>query len=36
MRTLYNVGAAFSGIPPWLAIAIGIGKAVRREFRAAT
>jgi phosphatidylglycerol lysyltransferase len=34
IRTLYNVGGAFSGIPPWLAIGIGIGKAVRRKLRA--
>lgn len=33
-RTLYNIGAAFSGISPWLAIAIGIAKAMRREVRA--
>ena len=31
LRTLYDVGAAFSGISPWLAIAVGIGKALRRE-----
>ena len=31
VRTLYNIGGAFSGIPPWLAIGMGIGKAIRRE-----
>lgn len=31
LATLYNVGAAFSGISPWLAIGIGLAKAVRRE-----
>jgi phosphatidylglycerol lysyltransferase len=34
MRSLYAMGAAFSGIPPWAAIAIGIAKAARDEFRA--
>jgi phosphatidylglycerol lysyltransferase len=29
--TLYAIGGAFSGIPPWAAIAIGVGKAVRDE-----
>lgn len=33
VRTMYNVGAAFSGISPWLAIGIGITKAIRRELR---
>jgi phosphatidylglycerol lysyltransferase len=33
IRTLYAVGGAFSGIPPWAAIALGLGKAVREEFR---
>ena len=32
-RTLYAVGAAFSGIPPWAAIAIGIAKAAKEEIR---
>jgi phosphatidylglycerol lysyltransferase len=31
--TLYAMGAAFSGIPPWAAIAIGIAKAGRDELR---
>jgi phosphatidylglycerol lysyltransferase len=31
--TLYSIGAAFSGIPPWQALAIGIMKAIRHEFR---
>jgi phosphatidylglycerol lysyltransferase len=31
--TLYAVGAVFSGIPPWAAIAMGVPKAVREEFR---
>jgi phosphatidylglycerol lysyltransferase len=35
VRTLYAMGAAFSGIPPWAAIAIGVAKAVRDEFRTA-
>jgi phosphatidylglycerol lysyltransferase len=30
-RTLYSLGAAFAGIPPWLAIGIGVAKAVREE-----
>lgn len=29
--TLYQLGAAFAGIPPWLAIGIGIAKAARQE-----
>lgn len=33
LRTLYDVGGAFSGIPPWLAIGIGLTKAIRRELR---
>lgn len=33
IRTLYAVGAAFSGIPPWIAIGIGAVKAVGEEFR---
>ena len=33
VRTLYNVGGAFSGISPWLAIGIGAGKAIRQELR---
>jgi phosphatidylglycerol lysyltransferase len=33
--TLYNMGAAFAGIPPWQAIGIGIAKAVRHEVRRA-
>lgn len=32
--TLYAMGAAFSGIPPWLAIVLGIAKAAREEVRA--
>ena len=31
--TLYGMGAAFSGISPWLAIGIGAMKAVREEIR---
>ncbi len=31
VRTLYNVGGAFSGISPWLAIGIGLARAIRRE-----
>ncbi|HEY3939605.1 MAG TPA: DUF2156 domain-containing protein [Bryobacteraceae bacterium] len=34
VRTLYDIGAAFSGISPWLAIGIGVAKAIRREVRA--
>jgi phosphatidylglycerol lysyltransferase len=34
VRSLYAMGGAFSGIPPWAAIAIGIAKAVGAEFRA--
>lgn len=34
-RTLYSIGAAFSGIPPWLAVGIGAVKAVRQEWRGA-
>ncbi len=30
-QTLYAIGAAFSGISPWLAIGIGIAKAMRAE-----
>ena len=30
-RTLYSLGAAFAGIPPWLAIGIGVAKAAREE-----
>jgi phosphatidylglycerol lysyltransferase len=30
-RTLYSLGAAFSGIPPWLAIGKGVVNAVRQE-----
>lgn len=33
IRTLYAVGAAFSGIPPWMAIGIGAGKALAEEVR---
>jgi hypothetical protein len=33
--TLYAMGAAFSGIAPWAAIAIGLGKALREELRTA-
>jgi phosphatidylglycerol lysyltransferase len=35
VRTLYAMGAAFSGIPPWLAISIGVLKAIRAELRGA-
>jgi phosphatidylglycerol lysyltransferase len=31
--TLYAMGAAFSGIPPWLAVAIGVARAIRDEVR---
>ena len=31
ISTLYAMGAAFSGIPPWKAVAIGVAKAVREE-----
>jgi phosphatidylglycerol lysyltransferase len=31
LRTMYAIGGAFSGIPPWAAIAIGIAKAAREE-----
>jgi len=34
LRTLYAMGGAFSGIPPWAAIAIGMAKAVGAELRA--
>jgi phosphatidylglycerol lysyltransferase len=34
LQTLYAMGGAFSGIPPWAAIAIGIGKAASAEFQA--
>jgi hypothetical protein len=33
VRTLYNIGGAFSRISPWLAIGIGVAKAMRRELR---
>jgi phosphatidylglycerol lysyltransferase len=33
--TLYNMGAAFAGIPPWQAIGIGIAKAARQELHRA-
>jgi phosphatidylglycerol lysyltransferase len=33
VRTLYAVGGAFSGISPWIAITLGLGKAVREELR---
>ncbi|HYZ84267.1 MAG TPA: DUF2156 domain-containing protein [Bryobacteraceae bacterium] len=33
--TLYAIGSAFSGIPPWAAIGLGIAKAIREELRAA-
>ena len=32
-RTLYSMGAAFSGISPWVAIGIGIVNAIRQEVR---
>ncbi len=35
-RTFYAMGAAFSGIPPWLAIGIGVVKAVRTELYCAS
>ncbi len=35
LPTLYAIGAAFSGIPPWMAIGIGVVKAVRTELRRA-
>lgn len=31
LRTLYSVGASFSGISPWRAIGTGVAKAIRRE-----
>lgn len=31
LRTLYGIGAAFAGIPPWLAIGIGVATAIRQE-----
>lgn len=31
-RTLYALGAAFSGIPPWAAVTIGMARAVNEEF----
>jgi phosphatidylglycerol lysyltransferase len=34
IRSFYAMGGAFSGIPPWAAIAIGFAKAVGAEFRA--
>jgi phosphatidylglycerol lysyltransferase len=34
LRSFYAMGGAFSGIPPWAAIAIGVGKAVGAEFQA--
>lgn len=34
LQTLYAMGGAFSGIPPWAAIAIGMAKAVGAELRA--
>jgi phosphatidylglycerol lysyltransferase len=36
VATLYNMGAAFSGISPWLAIGIGLAKAVREEAKGVT
>jgi phosphatidylglycerol lysyltransferase len=33
LRTLYNLGGAFSGISPWRAIGIGIARAVREELK---
>ncbi|MGA7239605.1 MAG: DUF2156 domain-containing protein [Bryobacteraceae bacterium] len=33
IRSLYAMGGAFSGIAPWAAIAIGLVRAVRDEFR---
>ena len=33
VRTLYSIGAAFAGIPPWLAVGIGVAHAIRQEFR---
>lgn len=33
LGTLYAVGGAFSGIPPWAAIMLGLGKAAGQELR---
>jgi phosphatidylglycerol lysyltransferase len=33
MRTLYAIGEAFAGMPPWMAIGIGAAKAARDELR---
>lgn len=33
ISTLYGIGAAFSGVPPWLAIGIGAAKALRQELQ---
>ena len=33
MRSLYAMGAAFSGIPPWAAVGLGVAKAVGEEVR---
>jgi phosphatidylglycerol lysyltransferase len=33
LRTLYNIGGAFSGISPLLAVGIGAAKAIRQELR---
>jgi phosphatidylglycerol lysyltransferase len=35
VRTLYAVGGAFSGISPWSAIALGLGKAIGEELQGA-
>ncbi len=34
LRSLYAMGGAFSGIPPWAAIAMGVARAVGAECRA--
>lgn len=31
LRTLYSVGASFSGVSPWIAVGIGVAKAIERE-----
>lgn len=33
VRTVYNIGGAFSRISPWLAMGIGVAKAIREEIR---
>jgi phosphatidylglycerol lysyltransferase len=34
IHTMYALGGAFSGVAPWAAVALGVGKAVRDESRA--